>query len=258
MSNLDTYQTRSWLFTPATRSDRFAKAAENGADVAIIDLEDSVSQADKEQARQKAISYLSSRPATSLPLALRINGLDTRAGIEDIHALLECGSLPDYLVLPKTESAAHLQILDRLMMFAGSDTRLIGIIESVRGLNAVESIAAATPKLAGLIFGAADMAADIGAASTWEPLALARARLVSACAMNGIPAIDAPFLMSTMFQAYSLRPFAHLISAFLQKRPFIPHKSAQSIPYLPPLQQRYAMPAQCSPRIPKGSGPSTE
>ncbi len=120
------------------------------------------------------------------------------------------------------------------MMFAGSDTRLIGIIESVRGLNAVESIAAATPKLAGLIFGAADMAADIGAASTWEPLALARARLVSACAMNGIPAIDAPFLMSTMFQAYSLRPFAHLISAFLQKRPFIPHKSAQSIPYLPP------------------------
>ncbi len=53
MSNLDTYQTRSWLFTPATRSDRFAKAAENGADVAIIDLEDSVSQADKEQARQK-------------------------------------------------------------------------------------------------------------------------------------------------------------------------------------------------------------
>ncbi|NYV59738.1 CoA ester lyase, partial [Yersinia pestis] len=32
MSNLDTYQTRSWLFTPATRSDRFAKAAENGAD----------------------------------------------------------------------------------------------------------------------------------------------------------------------------------------------------------------------------------
>lgn len=109
MSNLDTYQTRSWLFTPATRSDRFAKAAENGADVAIIDLEDSVSQADKEQARQKAISYLSSRPATSLPLALRINGLDTRAGIEDIHALLECGSLPDYLVLPKTESAAHLQ-----------------------------------------------------------------------------------------------------------------------------------------------------
>ena len=193
MSNLDTYQTRSWLFTPATRSDRFAKAAENGADVAIIDLEDSVSQADKEQARQKAISYLSSRPATSLPLALRINGLDARAGIEDIHALLECGSLPDYLVLPKTESAAHLQILERLMMFAGSDTRLIGIIESVRGLNAVESIAAATPKLAGLIFGAADMAADIGAASTWEPLALARARLVSACAMNGIPAIDAPF-----------------------------------------------------------------
>lgn len=56
---------------------------------------------------------------------------------------------PDYIILPKTESAAHLQIVDSLIMMAGSDTRLIGIIESVVGLNAVESIADATPDSAG-------------------------------------------------------------------------------------------------------------
>src|SRR4029077_1843584 len=103
--------------------------------------------------------------------ALRINGLDTRAGISDLDALLGSRAAPDFLVLPKTETAGHLQILDRLLIAAGKDTRLIGLIESARGLAAVEAIAAATPRLFGLMLGAADMAADLGAATRWEPLA---------------------------------------------------------------------------------------
>jgi (S)-citramalyl-CoA lyase len=47
---------RSWLFTPATRPDRFGAAAASGADVSIIDLEDSVAPADKADARREAIS----------------------------------------------------------------------------------------------------------------------------------------------------------------------------------------------------------
>jgi (S)-citramalyl-CoA lyase len=184
---------RSWLFTPATRPDRFAKASEDGADVAILDLEDAVAPKDKAQARITALDYLAGSPADGVLHALRVNGLDTRAGISDLDALLGSRVAPDFLVLPKTETAGHLQILDRLLTAAGKATRLIGLIESAHGLAAVEAIATATPRLAGLMLGAADMAADLGSATAWEPLAFARGRLIAACALAGVMPIDAPF-----------------------------------------------------------------
>ena len=186
-------RTRSWLFTPATHPERFGKAAAAGADVAILDLEDAVAPQDKGRARSTALDYLAAASAGGSMRALRINGLDTSAGIADLHALLGSAAAPDFLVLPKTETVGHLQILDRLLTAAGRDTRLIGLIESARGLAAVEAIATATPRLFGLMLGAADMAADIGAATRWEPLAYARSRLVVACALAHVTAIDAPF-----------------------------------------------------------------
>jgi (S)-citramalyl-CoA lyase len=184
---------RSWLFTPATRPDRFAKASAAGADVAILDLEDAVAPKDKAQARNIALDYLAGSPADGALRALRVNGLDTRAGISDLDALLGSSAAPDFLVLPKTETAGHLQILDRLLTSAGKATRLIGLIESAHALAAVEVIATATPRLAGLMLGAADMAADLGSATAWEPLAFARGRLIAACALAGVTPIDAPF-----------------------------------------------------------------
>jgi (S)-citramalyl-CoA lyase len=181
------------LFTPANRPDRFGKAAASGADVCIIDLEDSVAPANKDEARRAAVAHLAQPGADSCHRALRINGLDRRFGIADLQALLESSASPDYLVLPKTESAAHLQILDRLLAEAGKATRLVGLIESVQGLAACEAIAAATPRLEALLFGGADMSADLGAATAWPPLAYARARLVAACALAGVLAIDSPF-----------------------------------------------------------------
>lgn len=183
---------RSWLFTPATRPERFAKAAQIGADVLIIDLEDAVAPDEKAAARQTALTYLSRPEPAACSQALRINALDTHAGITDMDALLTSGAAPDYLVLPKTDSAAHLQILDRLLAAAKRPTRLVGLIESARGLAAVEAIAAATPRLSALMLGAADMAADLGAASGWAPLAYARSRLVLACTLAGITPIDSP------------------------------------------------------------------
>ena len=185
--------TRSWLFTPATRPDRFAKASAAGADIAILDLEDAVAPGDKAQARTIALDYLADDPADGARHALRINGLDTRAGIADLDALLGSTAAPDFLVLPKTETAGHLQIVDRLLTAAGKDTRLIGLIESAHGLAAVTAIAAATPRLAGLMLGAADMAADLGSATAWAPLAFTRSRLIAACALAGVTPIDAPF-----------------------------------------------------------------
>lgn len=90
MPDISHTPTRSWLFTPATRPERFIKAVESAADISIIDLEDSVTPNDKAQARKIAMQFLSSRPNSSLKIALRINGMNTHAGIEDLHMLLEC------------------------------------------------------------------------------------------------------------------------------------------------------------------------
>jgi (S)-citramalyl-CoA lyase len=184
---------RSWLFTPGTRPDRFAKGSAVGADVAIIDLEDSVAPNEKESAREVALGYLASPRNARARIALRINGLDKAAGVADVNALLHRRTWPDFLVLPKTETSGHLQILDRLLAAAGANTHLIGIVESAAGLAAVEAISAATPRLAGLMLGAADLAADLGADAAWEPLAFARSRLVAASALHAVMPIDSPF-----------------------------------------------------------------
>ena len=184
--------TRSWLFTPGTRPERFAKAADAGADILIIDLEDAVSPADKPKAREIALAYLAQK-ADGPRRALRINGLDTPAGIADLQALLNSKADPDFIVLPKTETAGHLLILDRLLTASGKTARLVGLIESARGLSRLEEIAGATPRLFGLMLGAADMAADLGAATQWDALASVRSRLVAACALAGVDPIDSPF-----------------------------------------------------------------
>ncbi len=183
--------TRSWLFTPGTRPERFAKAATVGADVLIIDLEDAVAPADKPAARKAALDYLTA--SGGAVTALRINGLDTPAGIADLQALLGHGAAPQYLVLPKTESDGHIRILDRLLSAAGKPSRIVGLIESARGLACVEQIAAASTRLCGLMVGAADLAADLGCATAWAPLAHARSRVVAACALSGVAAIDSPY-----------------------------------------------------------------
>ena len=109
MINQAAIRARSWLFTPATHPDRFAKAAAAGADVAILDLEDAVAPKDKAQARTTALDYLTGNPADGALHALRINGLNTQSGISDLDALLGSSAAPNFVVLPKTETAGHLQ-----------------------------------------------------------------------------------------------------------------------------------------------------
>jgi (S)-citramalyl-CoA lyase len=87
---------RSWLFTPATRPERFGKAAESGPDVSIIDLEDSVAPADKAEVRHTALAHLAQPSEGSCGRALRVNGLETRFGLADLQALLDSKACPDY------------------------------------------------------------------------------------------------------------------------------------------------------------------
>ncbi|MDR9865328.1 itaconate degradation C-C-lyase RipC [Pseudomonas baetica] len=199
---------RSALFTPATHPERFAKAEEVDADILIIDLEDAIAPKDKKSARASAFTTLNAAKETRFPCIIRINGLDTSAGLCDVLELLASPVQPEFLLLPKTESAAHLQIVDRLLSEKGLSTKLIGLIESAVGLNAVSDIAHATPRLAALMFGAADLAADLGCGPFAANLTFARVSLVSACATAAIAAIDSPF--------FDIRDLAGLERAALQ------------------------------------------
>ena len=185
--------TRSWLFTPGTRPERFAGAEKACADVMILDLEDAVAANDKTNARAIVFDYLKLSVEGGVPRALRINSISTPSGVSDLHGLLASGASPDFLVVPKTESADHVRILDQLCGSAGLNTRLVGIVENARGLMNVEAIATASPRLHGLMLGAADMASDLGATVVWEAMAYARGRLVAACALAGLTAIDTPY-----------------------------------------------------------------
>ena len=187
------HRLRSWLFTPATKPDRFAKAAAVGADALIIDLEDAVAPADKDSARRTALEYLSGAASPRPARILRINAIETGAGINDLAALLQGPVDPDFIVVPKVDAAAHLHILDKLLTTGGKKARLVALIETARALSSIDSIATATPRLGSLMFGAADMAADLGAVTGWGPLLGARSRIVAAAALAQLPVIDSPF-----------------------------------------------------------------
>ncbi len=185
---------RSQLFTPATKPERFTKAASVGADALIIDLEDSVAPCDKDAARSNALGYILKHAEVATLVALRINAASsTRAGLDDLAALLDSEADPDFLVLPKIEAASDLLLVDRLLTAAGKHAVLLALIESARALVALDEIVAATQRLSGLMFGAADMAADLGADVAWEPLAPVRMRIVAAAAVRGLPVVDTPF-----------------------------------------------------------------
>jgi len=185
-------QCRTFLVTPALDPTRFDKAEEVGADLGLLDLEDGVPQALKNEARRLAISHLSrSRP--SGPMCLRINSLRTDAGLRDVLALLDSDARPDAVMLPKVESAAELQQLDALLGARFPEVSLLAIIETARGVEAVDAIAMATPRLRGLIFGAADLSAQLGVPLSWESMLYARSRIAIAAALAGVHAIDSPF-----------------------------------------------------------------
>lgn len=186
---------RSWLFTPATRPDRFDRAARSGADVLIVDLEDAVPPADKAAARDAALTALAAAPAAPILRALRINAPVTPEGLEDLLALMRLpqGGGPDFVIVPKVDSPETIRWIDTLLSGAGRPLPLVALIESAPGIAAVEDIARASPRLAALFFGAADLSADLGCATAWEPLLSARSRLINAAALAGIEAVDSPF-----------------------------------------------------------------
>jgi citrate lyase beta subunit len=182
---------RTMLTTSAINPRRYRAALRSAADVCLLDLEDGVPPARRDEARSLA-SEMFEGPATGRVRALRINSLRTTDGLRDVLALA-CGAVrADALVIPKVNCAHDLLILEEILGDQVADVALLPTIETAAGLSAVEDIAAATPRVRGLVFGAADFAAELGISMEWEPLLYARSRIVVAAAAAGIPAIDSP------------------------------------------------------------------
>lgn len=183
---------RCMLFTPANRPERFEKAKELGADGIIIDLEDSISLLDKNDARKQVLGYLKIRKYDSQFFqCLRINSIRTQAGLKDLSMLCDENVRPDVLVLPKVENAHEIDIINELLF--PKTIPIIPLIESAKGLYQSHKIALAK-NVIGLVFGGADFAADLGATMDWEAMYSARAQIVQAAAEAGITPIDVPYL----------------------------------------------------------------
>jgi (S)-citramalyl-CoA lyase len=184
--------TRSWLFTPATKPERFIKAKEAGADVQIIDLEDSVPPKEKESARGNAFAYLAERNAGGPLEALRVNGMRTRWGLGDLEALVQHHVEPEFVIIPKVESPTEIALVAELLAECGKSTTIVAMMESARAIARIEQIVESSPRLSHLLFGSADLAADLKAENTWEALLYSRSRTVAGAALADLPVIDAP------------------------------------------------------------------
>jgi (S)-citramalyl-CoA lyase len=183
---------RSMLFTPATKASYFDKAAQVGADAVILDLEDSVATAAKDQARRAALNYLGSDRLSGVQTALRINAPATLAGWQDLTALLQSSCEPDFVVIPKAESAAVAGLVKSLLAQARKAARVVLIYESARAVTHIGALL--DPRLVdAVMLGADDLSADLGADVQAEVAVYARNVLLTHAAAVAIPVIDSPF-----------------------------------------------------------------
>jgi len=174
---------RTWLFTPADQQRRLVSAARSRADVLIADLEDAVAPESKDEARAQAMGFLRDGGAQGPLRVVRINDPHSEAGRRDLQALAALA--PVTAVVPKAS-------LESLALASASGlTSAIALVETARGVSEAERIAELDGVLA-IAIGTIDLAAQLGLRALPQDLQLLhfRSRIVLACALAGIPAID--------------------------------------------------------------------
>ncbi|MBH0064402.1 HpcH/HpaI aldolase/citrate lyase family protein [Psychrobacter sp. SZ93C1] len=145
-------QNKTWLFVPATRIDRVAKAFASGADAVIVDLEDAVALDSKATAREALQQYHDS--ADYQPIWLRIN----KAGSEEFFKdVVLCQKMPNLagVLLAKAEQVADIESVYQL-----TNLPVIALIESAIGLYQIDSMAKAVG-LAAFSYGFLDLCNDL-------------------------------------------------------------------------------------------------
>ncbi|GIF64892.1 CoA ester lyase [Asanoa ishikariensis] len=182
------------------------------ADQVFLDLEDAVAPLAKPEARKNIVAALNEGDWGTKTRVVRVNDLTTEWTYRDVVEVVEgAGSNLDCVMLPKVQSAAHIEWLDltltQIEKAVGLPVGRIGIeaqIENAAGLVNVDAIAAASPRVETIIFGPADFMASINMRSLvvgglipdypGDPYHYILMRLLMAARMHDKQAIDGPFL----------------------------------------------------------------
>ncbi len=195
---------RSYLFVPGDSERKLEKALRSNADALIIDLEDSVAHTERPGARKIASSFVASH-GDRYPW-VRINPLDTEDALADLRELMPAG--PVGIVLPKPHSAKDAIQLGKLLdvfelenNLPQGQTLIIPIAtERPAALFHLHEYTNATPRLAGLTWGAEDLSTAVGATGNRDsggnwlpPYELARSLCLFAASAAGVAAIDTVF-----------------------------------------------------------------
>ena len=188
---------RSCLYMPGANAKALEKAKTLAADVLIFDLEDSVAPESKEEARAQVAAAVKGGGYGKREIIVRVNGLSTPWGRDDIAAACACG--PDGILAPKIESGAQVSELDAALTGAGlsRDATLWANIETPRAILNLADIAAAarSTRLACFVMGLNDLSKETraqqkpGRAAFQAALSLA----VMAARTEKLTAIDGVF-----------------------------------------------------------------
>jgi citrate lyase subunit beta/citryl-CoA lyase len=192
---------RSWMFVPGNR-DRFIKKAKTStADAILLDIEDGVLPAEKAEARRMIAATLSAG-GQSPSRYVRVNALSTPWLKSDLEAVVLPGL--EGICLTKVvratdvhEVVSWIEILEKKRSLEIGKIRVLAAVESARGLMNALSIADASPRIVGLMFGAEDYALDLGLGARREneaaELLYARSTIVNAAAAANVLSIDGVF-----------------------------------------------------------------
>jgi citrate lyase subunit beta/citryl-CoA lyase len=172
---------RSFLFVPADRPERYAKALGTNADRVIIDLEDAVAPAAKEAARGALVDWLDGADARDV--VVRVNAVGTPWHEDDLRAV---ASLPRVagLMLPKAEDAVAIASVRAKLSTAKA---LIGLVETVRGVADLRAVAQA-PDMTRLAFGTVDFCLETGIQGQGDELDFVRTQLILESCLAGLAA----------------------------------------------------------------------
>ena len=205
--------TRSQLYVPASKPAMIQKAAASAADAVCIDLEDSITLAEKASSRANVIRALKEIDFGRRIRMFRINALDTPFAYRDLVEVVEAaGDRLDVVMIPKAGSARDVEFVDTLLTQIEAHIRLtrpIGLeaqIETASGFLHAAEIAGASPRLEALIFGAGDYAASmrmpssaIGEADEHDEVYPGHRwhavmhTIVAAARANGLRCLDGPY-----------------------------------------------------------------
>jgi citrate lyase subunit beta/citryl-CoA lyase len=184
---------RSVLFSPGDRPELMRKAPRAGADVIVFDLEDAVAPGRNVEARA-AVNEVLADPDVDPDAEVVVRVTPTGVGADDdLKAVLDglAGDELDAVMLPKAETASDVADLERLMADNGVDLPVFALVETAAGVLEARDIARTGPTTA-LVFGAEDLAADLGATRTDEGTEVLHARehVVLAASAADVDAID--------------------------------------------------------------------